>query len=157
MPMGLTGLSWNLESLCHCYASIIFIENVMLWFPHVNPKKGYWWYNQADIIHDEQTTPDPQPQENVQKSESSISKAEPVKQAATATPIVSPPRVDYATDLFRMLSVKDSRENDSEISAANGVSTGFQCMFLSLIFLLSNYCYFYAFLIPSFWGRFFII
>lgn len=73
-----------------------------------------------------QTTPDPQPQENVQKSESSISKAEPVKQAATATPIVSPPRVDYATDLFRMLSVKDSRENDSEISAANGVSTGFQ-------------------------------
>ncbi|RVX08586.1 putative ADP-ribosylation factor GTPase-activating protein AGD5 [Vitis vinifera] len=77
-----------------------------------------------------QTTPDPQPQENVQKSESSISKAEPVKQAATATPIVSPPRVDYATDLFRMLSVKDSRENDSEISAANGVSTGFQYLTL---------------------------
>lgn len=79
-----------------------------------------------------------------------MSKAEPVKHAATATPIVSPPKVDYATDLFRMLSMEDSRENDSKISAATDVPTGFRCMFLPLIFLLSTYCCFHAFLTPVF-------
>ena len=86
-----------------------------------------------------------------------MSKPEPLKHAATATPIVSPPKVDYATDLFRMLSTEDSKENDSKISAATEVLMGFQCMFLSLRFLLSNYCHFHAFLTPGFWCRFFII
>ncbi|XVE51259.1 hypothetical protein DITRI_Ditri02bG0025600 [Diplodiscus trichospermus] len=76
---------------------------------------------------------DKRPQEPLQNSESSASMAEPVKQDDTTTPPVSktepikrdvnttasvaPPKVDYATELFNMLSMGDSRENDSNSSA----------------------------------------
>lgn len=48
---------------------------------------------------------------------------------ATANTVVSPPKVDYATELFNLLSTDDSRENDSATSALNNSLGGIQCMF----------------------------
>ncbi|GMY37241.1 ADP-ribosylation factor GTPase-activating protein AGD5-like [Fagus crenata] len=62
---------------------------------------------------------DPKPQERLQKSEPVVTKAELAKQAAPATPAVPPPKVDYATELFNLLSIKDSGQNGSETSAAD--------------------------------------
>ncbi|XVF25885.1 hypothetical protein REPUB_Repub13aG0252500 [Reevesia pubescens] len=47
----------------------------------------------------------------------SVSKAEAIKRDAITTASVAPPKVDYATELFNLLSVGDSRENDSNASA----------------------------------------
>lgn len=60
--------------------------------------------------------------------------AETSKQA-TDTAQITPPKVDYATDLFNLLSMDGPNENGSE---AAGTPTddnhwaGFQCMFVPL-------------------------
>lgn len=67
----------------------------------------------------QQVISDPKPQERLQKSEPVVTKAELAKQAVTATPAVPPPKVDYATELFNLLSMGDSGQKGSETSAAD--------------------------------------
>lgn len=58
--------------------------------------------------------------------------AESIKQVAEAT---NPPKVDYATDLFDMLSMDSPTDNGSEAASADdNLWAGFQCM-LSLSFV----------------------
>lgn len=69
-------------------------------------------------------------------------KVEPVapqQQAETSKPAtpaqITPPKVDYATDLFNMLSMDDANENVSKAAGATADDinwAGFQCMFMSL-------------------------
>lgn len=55
--------------------------------------------------------------------------AKSAKQAADSTPVVPLPKVDYATDLFNMLSLEDPTENGSEAASPDDNSwAGFQCM-----------------------------
>ncbi|KAF3954259.1 hypothetical protein CMV_020373 [Castanea mollissima] len=67
----------------------------------------------------QQVISDPKPQERLQKSEPVVTKAELAKQAVTATPAVPPPKVDYATELFNLLSMGNSGQNGSETSAVD--------------------------------------
>ncbi|KAA8519857.1 hypothetical protein F0562_014053 [Nyssa sinensis] len=74
-----------------------------------------------------QVIPDSKPQEVHQKSEPAASKAELGKQGSNAIPFVTASKVDYATVLFNMLSMDDSRENDSKTFTANDNAwVGFQ-------------------------------
>lgn len=68
------------------------------------------------------------------KQVSSNSKAEPISapsdstEMAQTTPNISPPKVDYATDLFNMLSMGGPSQNVSESSSLDGNAwAGFQC------------------------------
>lgn len=48
----------------------------------------------------------------------------------------TPPKVDYATDLFNMLSMDVPKENGSESASTttdDNLWAGFQCMFVSLL------------------------
>ncbi|KAJ4981208.1 hypothetical protein NE237_032045 [Protea cynaroides] len=54
--------------------------------------------------------------EPVVQKESAVSKSESTTQAANATAVVSPPKVDFAIDLFSMLSMDSSTENDTGTS-----------------------------------------
>ena len=55
--------------------------------------------------------------------------AESAKQAADSTLVAPPPKVDYATDLFNMLSMDDPTENGSEAASIDDNAwAGFQCM-----------------------------
>ncbi|KAK4858602.1 hypothetical protein QYF36_019146 [Acer negundo] len=94
----------------------------------------------------QQVKPDPKPQEPVQNSELSVPKTEPAKQEANTTPVatqpkvtasvaaqpkvitpvVAQPKVDYATELFNLLSIDDSIGNDSKMSANQNTWTSFQ-------------------------------
>ncbi|KAJ4843459.1 hypothetical protein Tsubulata_006785, partial [Turnera subulata] len=65
----------------------------------------------------EQVHPLPKSQPVVQKAEPIVEPTEATK-VIDAAPDVSPPKVDYATDLFSMLSMDGSNENGSE-SASN--------------------------------------
>jgi len=51
--------------------------------------------------------------------------------ASNATPVTLSPKVDYATQLFRMLCVDDSTENDSSSSDTN-TWVDFDCTLLPL-------------------------
>lgn len=54
---------------------------------------------------------------------------------ATDTAQNTPPKVDYATDLFNLLSMDASNENGSKAAGATADDSswaGFQCMLLSL-------------------------
>jgi stromal membrane-associated protein len=54
---------------------------------------------------------------------------------ATDTAQSTPPKVDYATDLFNMLSMDDQNENGSKAAGATADDinwAGFQCMSVSL-------------------------
>ncbi|KAJ0101202.1 hypothetical protein Patl1_04547 [Pistacia atlantica] len=56
-----------------------------------------------------------------------VAPAEATKQSANATPVASPPKVDFATDLFDMLSMDGPSENGSEATSADdGLWAGFQ-------------------------------
>lgn len=55
---------------------------------------------------------------------------------------VSPPKVDYATDLFNMLSMDGSGENATIASGDDNTWAGFQCMSESCSFLLDSMCVF---------------
>ncbi|KAK9938244.1 hypothetical protein M0R45_014996 [Rubus argutus] len=59
----------------------------------------------------------PQPQ-NVQKIEPAVPQSEAIKQAADVAS-VAPPKVDYATDLFGMLSVDGPSENSADAAPAD--------------------------------------
>jgi hypothetical protein len=56
--------------------------------------------------------------------------------SATDTAQSTPPEVDYATDLFNMLSMDEPNENGSKASGATAADdfnwAGFQCMSVSL-------------------------
>lgn len=82
-----------------------------------------------------QVAPAPKPQQVIQKLEPVVPPAESVQQVSEA---VSPPKVDYANDLFNMLSMDDPTESSSAASSADDNAwAGFQCMpkifFLCLI------------------------
>ncbi|THG22957.1 hypothetical protein TEA_019574 [Camellia sinensis var. sinensis] len=71
--------------------------------------------------------PPPKSQQIIQKSEPVVSYAESAKQAADSSPAVSPPKVDFATDLFDMLSMDGPSENGSEAASADDNAwAGFQ-------------------------------
>ncbi|KAH7568981.1 hypothetical protein JRO89_XS06G0084100 [Xanthoceras sorbifolium] len=94
----------------------------------------------------QQVKPDPKPQEPQHNSEPSVPKTEPAKQEASSTlvaarpkvttsvaaqpevtaPVVEQPKVDYATELFNLLSMDDSRGNDSKMCANENTWTSFQ-------------------------------
>lgn len=75
-----------------------------------------------------QVIPPPKPQQVIQKIESKGKPSESTSNVATAVLAASAPKVDYATDLFNMLSVDGSSENGSEAASNddNGWA-GFQC------------------------------
>ncbi|XP_009342444.1 ADP-ribosylation factor GTPase-activating protein AGD5 [Pyrus x bretschneideri] len=64
----------------------------------------------------EQFVHDSRPQD-VQKIEPAVEPAEATKHAVDAAP-TAPPKVDYATDLFNMLSVDGPSENGSDVASA---------------------------------------
>ncbi|XP_062168748.1 ADP-ribosylation factor GTPase-activating protein AGD5 isoform X1 [Alnus glutinosa] len=76
----------------------------------------------------EQVTPVPKPQ-HVEKIETApaVPQAEATKQASDAASTVSPPKVDYATDLFNILSMDGPSENGSgAVSPDDNAWAGFQ-------------------------------
>lgn len=92
-----------------------------------------------------QVISDPQRHERMQKLEPVATKAELAKQAAPATSVVTPPKVDYATDLFNLLYPKDSGQNDSETSSANdSMGTSFQCLFSFDVGIAGVFFFFFA-------------
>ncbi|XP_059659583.1 ADP-ribosylation factor GTPase-activating protein AGD5-like isoform X2 [Cornus florida] len=66
----------------------------------------------------QQVAPEPKRQEIHQESKPAAPKAELREQGANTIPVVTASKVDYATELFNMLSM-DSRENDSKTSTAD--------------------------------------
>ena len=82
------------------------------------------------------------PQQVIQKTESVASES--VKQVAQAA---SPPKVDYAMDLFNMLSMDTPSENGSGAASADDNSwAGFQCMYrrsFPFFFLLLHLFFFW--------------
>lgn len=80
-----------------------------------------------------QVTAVPKVQE-VQKVEPAVRQPEAAKQpastpAASPLPAAPPQKVDYATDLFNMLSMDGPNENGSETASTDDNSwAGFQCM-----------------------------
>lgn len=75
----------------------------------------------------EQAAPAPQPRYEIQKSEATSQESEVIKQVANTSSAAPPPKVDFATDLFNMLSMEDPSESPPE-SATNDDSAwaGFQ-------------------------------
>lgn len=70
---------------------------------------------------------------------------ETAKQAVNIAPASDPPKVDFATDLFNMLSMDDQTANTSEATPADDNSwAGFQCMYLSSIYMIIVAHFFYA-------------
>lgn len=69
--------------------------------------------------------------------------SESTKQAVECSPAVSAPKVDFATDLFNMLSMDDGPSvNSSEAAAADDNAwAGFQCM--SLFTSFEQDCFFF--------------
>ena len=55
---------------------------------------------------------------------------ETTKAAVNVAPASEPPKVDFATDLFDMLSMDEPTANPSEAAPADDNWAGFQCMFL---------------------------
>lgn len=98
----------------------------------------------------EQVVHVPQPQ-NVQKIEPAVPQSEAIKQGADVAS-AAPPKVDYATDLFGMLSVDGPSENSSDAAPADDNDwAGFQCM--SLISSISPELTFLYLFILAVWFR----
>uniref|UniRef100_A0A6M2FB29 Arf-GAP domain-containing protein n=1 Tax=Populus davidiana TaxID=266767 RepID=A0A6M2FB29_9ROSI len=75
----------------------------------------------------EQVAAPAKPQQVVEKAEPMAEATEAAKKVADAAPAVSPPRVDFATDLFNLLSMDGPTENGSEAAANDDNSwAGFQ-------------------------------
>ncbi|KAA8523834.1 hypothetical protein F0562_010257 [Nyssa sinensis] len=75
----------------------------------------------------EQVTLAPKPQQVTQLSEPSVPLAESAKHVLESTSTVSPPKVDFATDLFNMLSMDGPSENGPEAASADDNAwAGFQ-------------------------------
>ncbi|CAK9325152.1 unnamed protein product [Citrullus colocynthis] len=74
----------------------------------------------------EQVVPAPKPRQE-QKPEPVVQQAEATKQTINDAPAVSPPKVDYATDLFNMLSFDGPSDNGSAaVSTDDNAWAGFQ-------------------------------
>ena len=85
------------------------------------------------IFFHKQVTAPAKPQQVVEKAEPMAEATEAAKKVADAAPVVSPPKVDFATDLFDLLSMDGPTENGSEAAANDDNSwAGFQCMFSSV-------------------------
>ena len=82
-----------------------------------------------------QVAPDTKPKEPVQKSEPATPKADLGKKEESATKVVTPPKVDYATELFNLLCMDDSRASNSTVPARDIGWTGLKSEFLLLIIL----------------------
>ena len=64
------------------------------------------------------------------------------KPVADTTPVATPPKVDYATDLFNMLSLDGPNENGSEAASADDNAwAGFQCTYLFSPFVWSLFSF----------------
>uniref|UniRef100_A0A6N2MHE0 Arf-GAP domain-containing protein n=1 Tax=Salix viminalis TaxID=40686 RepID=A0A6N2MHE0_SALVM len=75
----------------------------------------------------EQVPAPAKPQQIVEKAEPVVVATEAAKKVADAAPAVSPPKVDFATDLFDLLSMDGPTENGSEAAANDDNSwAGFQ-------------------------------
>jgi len=74
----------------------------------------------------------------VQKSEPAAPKAELAKKEESATKVVTLPKVDYATELFNLLCMDDSRESDSTTPAHDNGWASFQSEFLLLIIFMKE-------------------
>ncbi|XP_042517799.1 ADP-ribosylation factor GTPase-activating protein AGD5-like isoform X2 [Macadamia integrifolia] len=75
----------------------------------------------------DQVSPDPRLEPVVQKEEPVVPKSESTMQAAYATAVASPPKVDYAIDLFNMLSMDGPTENGTDKSSVDDNAwAGFQ-------------------------------
>ncbi|KAJ6728655.1 ADP-RIBOSYLATION FACTOR GTPASE-ACTIVATING PROTEIN AGD5-RELATED [Salix koriyanagi] len=68
--------------------------------------------------------PDTKPKEPVQKSEPAAPKADLEKKKESATKVVTPPKVDYATELFNLLCMDDSSGGNSTAPARDIGWTG---------------------------------
>ena len=76
-----------------------------------------------------QVAPAPKPCQEP-KPEPVVQQAEATKQTTNDAPAVSPPKVDYATDLFNMLSFDGpSDDGSAAVSTDDSSWAGFQCMF----------------------------
>ncbi|KAJ8754606.1 hypothetical protein K2173_010697 [Erythroxylum novogranatense] len=74
----------------------------------------------------EQVTPLARPQ-LVQKAEQLLEPTETTERAADTGPVVTQPKVDFATDLFNMLSINEPNENESDPASSDDASwAGFQ-------------------------------
>ncbi|XP_024019111.1 probable ADP-ribosylation factor GTPase-activating protein AGD5 [Morus notabilis] len=83
-------------------------------------------YNPQQFKLESMVTPVPKPQE-VQKVEPVVRQPEATEQVADTAPVATPPKVDYATDLFNMLSMDGPNENGSETASADDNAwAGFQ-------------------------------
>lgn len=71
----------------------------------------------------------------MQKSEPAAPKAELAKKEERATKVVTLPKVDYATELFNLLCMDDSRGSNSTTPAHDIGWTGLKGEFLLLIIL----------------------
>ncbi|XP_048132448.1 ADP-ribosylation factor GTPase-activating protein AGD5-like isoform X2 [Rhodamnia argentea] len=56
------------------------------------------------------------------KPKSEVPKAESTKEPANLPPVATPAKVDYATELFNLLCMDDSKPNGSHLDSANGNS-----------------------------------
>ncbi|KAA8526862.1 hypothetical protein F0562_008909 [Nyssa sinensis] len=75
----------------------------------------------------EQVTPAQKPEQVSQKSEPTAQPGESAKHVTEVTSAVSTSKVDYATDLFNMLSIEDPSEDGSEAASADDNAwAGFQ-------------------------------
>lgn len=72
-----------------------------------------------------------------------MASSESTKQAVECSPAVSAPKVDFATDLFNMLSMDGPAVNSSEVASAddNGWA-GFQCV--SLVASFKQDCFYWV-------------
>uniref|UniRef100_A0A5B7A856 Putative ADP-ribosylation factor GTPase-activating protein AGD5 n=1 Tax=Davidia involucrata TaxID=16924 RepID=A0A5B7A856_DAVIN len=74
----------------------------------------------------EQVTLAPKPQQVTQKSEPAVPLTESAKHISESTSTVSPPKVDYATDLFNMLSMDGPSDGSEAASGDDNAWAGFQ-------------------------------
>ncbi|KDP38941.1 hypothetical protein JCGZ_00698 [Jatropha curcas] len=65
----------------------------------------------------EQVAPPAKPQQGIQEAEPKVESTDTTKNAATTAPAISVSKVDYATDLFNMLSMDGRKENGSDAAS----------------------------------------
>lgn len=74
----------------------------------------------------------------MQNPEPAVPEAKSVKPEAPTTSVVTQHKVDYATDLFNLLSMDGSRETDAKTSTDTNTWVNFECIFLSLMILINK-------------------
>ncbi|XP_010278369.1 PREDICTED: probable ADP-ribosylation factor GTPase-activating protein AGD5 [Nelumbo nucifera] len=74
----------------------------------------------------EQVPLDPKPEPVIQKPEAVVQKVESTAHTTNSAKVASPPKVDYATDLFNMLSMENPSESGTETPVDDNAWAGFQ-------------------------------